>query len=533
MELLKTGYFALFLIMALGLLLGKVKIKGISLDVSAVIFVALVFGHFGILVDDVFQKIGLILFVFSIGIQSGPGFVGSFRKNGLTLLLPTVLIVLSSVGLTLLLAYAFGLDFKLALGLLTGGRSSNSALAVAVETTKSYLPSLGHGIAYPVSVVGIIAFVRFLPALFRADILKAERDYRDQLTRENPSLITKTFVVENPNIIGRALGTLHIARLTGVNVSRIMHEGEIVIPSPKFVLSRKDLVKAVGLEQDLENVKLLIGPEVDAKEFVEMNQDVKHDAQWLLVTNKQLVNKTLAEIGLLENFNATVTRLKRNDVEISPHSYSTLRYGDLMMVVCGKETLKEVRSYVGDGKVSIETDFFSITISVVLGLLLGTVKIPLPSGLGFSLGTTGGVLIASLALSYVGKTGPILWHVSEASTRFARQLGLLFFLSAVGTEAGSHLAAAVAENGALLLGCAVLVTILPLALTAAVCRFGLKMNILTLLGLISGGTTCSPALAVTTSLSESNIPNVAYATVYPFAMIFMMLCAQVFASLVA
>jgi putative transport protein len=529
MSILTSDYFYLFLIMALGLLLGKVKIKGISLDVAAVIFVALVFGHFGVVVADIFQTVGLILFVFSVGIQSGPGFVGSFRKNVMSILLPAGLIIVSSAALMLFLSWAFDIDLRLALGLFTGARSSNSALAVAVESTASFLPALGHSISYPIGVISIIAFVRLLPLLLKADLAQAEIDYRDAMTREHPSLITKTYAVQNPNIIGKTLDSLHFSRFTGVNVSRIMHDGEIAVPTPKLVIHQNDLIKAVGLESDLENVKLFIGPEVDAADFVEMPEDIKHDAQWVLVTNKSIVNKTLAEIGLIENFSAAVTRLKRNGVEITPHSYSVLRYGDLMMVVCGKKAMPEVKNFVGDGKASVEMDFIPITVSIVLGLLVGAIEIPLGPGIDFSLGMTGGVLITALTLSYLGKTGPILWQVSESSTRFVRQLGLLFFLTAVGTSAGSHLAATFTENGAPMVVGSILLAVLPLALTAFVCRFILHLNVLTILGLISGGTTCSPALAVASSMSQSNVPNVAYATVYPFAMIFMMACAQILA----
>ena len=530
MGIFANDSFALFFIMALGLALGRVRIKGISLDIAAVIFVALFFGHFGIVVDDLFQEVGLILFVFSVGIQSGPGFVGTFRKNVMSILLPAVLIIASSAALTLLLARMFGFDPLLALGMFTGARSSNSALAVAVESTASYLPSLGHSIAYPLGVVSIIVFVRLIPALFKADLAQAEIDYREAMTKEYPALITKTYAVENPNIIGKTLESLHVSRLTGVNLSRVMHDGEIVVPSPKLVIHRNDLIKAVGLESDLENVKLFIGPEADAAEFVEMPEDAKHDAQWVLVTNRSIVNKTLAEIGLMENLNAAVTRLKRNGVELTPHPYSVLRYGDLMMVVCGKTAMPEVKNFVGDGRTSVEMDFIPITVSIVIGLLVGAVEFPFSSSFVFSLGTTGGVLITALLLSYIGKTGPVVWQISESSTRFIRQLGLLFFLTAVGTSAGSHLAATFTENGLPIILGSLLIAVLPLALTAAVCRYVLKLNILTILGLVSGGTTCSPALAVASSMSQSNVPSVAYATVYPFAMIFMMLCAQILAA---
>ncbi len=529
MEILHNSLFALFLIVALGLVLGQIKVRGLSLDVSAVIFVALIFGTFGVKVDALFQTMGLILFVLSVGIQSGPGFVASFRHNALQMIGPVLLLIALSVAIMLGLSWAFGINPRLALGLLTGARSSNSALAVGVSSTGSNLPALGHSLAYPLGVLGALFFVRLLPRLFGANLTLEEKLYHDQQRRVNPPLVTKTFTVRNPNLVGKALGALQFSRFTGVNLSRIMHRGEILIPTSSTVLDEGDLVKAVGLEPDLESLKLFIGPETKAAEFVEIPHDQKNDARWVLVTNRKLLNKSLEEVGLGENFAATVTRLKRHEVELTPHPWSTLRYGDLVMVVGAKSVMAEVNNFLGGGKPSVDRDFLPISLVIVLGLLLGSLSIPLWPGFTFSFGVTGGVLVTALVLSAVGKTGPVLWHINDSSLRFVRQLGLLLFLTAVGTDAGSHLWEVFNTQGAAIVITALCISLVPLLVVAVVCRFVFRMNLLTLMGLLSGGTTCSPALAVATSLSSSNVPTVAYSTVYPFAMITMMIVAQLLA----
>jgi putative transport protein len=532
MKLLSTTYFWLFLIMVLGLALGKLKWKGISLDSAAVLLVAMVFGHFGVQLPEDFQKIGLVLFVFSVGIQSGPGFFDSFGKGGFRLVFPVLLIVSTSVALMLTLAALFHVNLHLALGLLTGGRSSNSALAVGVESSASTLPALGHSLAYPLGVLGTIFFVRLLPLFLKTSLKEEEAAEALAQTTEHPPLLTRTFRVSNPNVLGRNLDSLHFSRFTKVNLSRILHGGEIHLPSPHLVLDKDDLIKAVGPAEELRNVELLIGPEVDdneARAFSELPQDVKHDAQWIFVSNKRVIRKTLGELGLWENFSATVTRVQRNGIELSPQPYTSLRYGDRVMVVTYRSRMDEVRHFVGDGQRSVDKDFIPIFLAILIGLLLGSLRLPFGSDFVFSLGTTGGVLLASLFLGRLGKTGDFLWHISDTSHRFVRQIGLLLFLSAVGTSAGHNILAVLSDNGLPLVVTALTISIVPLALCALFCRLVWKMNALTLLGVLSGGTTCSPALGVVNSMTSSNVPNVAYATVFPFALISMMICAQIIA----
>lgn len=529
MNLFGDPLWTLFAVVTLGLALGKIRVGGISLDNAAVIFVGLTFGHFGLLIPPIFQSLGLVLFVFSVGMQSGPGFLSSFSRNGWTMILPTALMILTSVAVMLGMATLFGIDLRLALGLLTGGRSSNSALAVGVESTASDLPALGHSLAYPLAVLAILAFVRLVPVVLRANVPQEEKQFQEQLRRDHPPLITRTYLVDNPNVLGRTLEDLHIGRLTGVNLSRILHRGEILVPSPGLILEKDDLVKAVGTEKDLGNLALLLGPETRADHFVEMPLDGRNEAHWYIVTNKAIVNRPLGRLGLLENHGATVTRLQRHGIEISPHGTTSLRYGDRLMVVAGKTQTAALRVFVGDSGRTIDQDFLPLFLTITLGVLVGSVTLNLGDH-GVSLGMTGGVLLVSLALSALGRTGPILWAVSEPSNRFVRQLGLLLFLGAVGTSAGSQLGPVLTHHGAALIVTALAIALVPLVLMTFVCRVFLKMNILSLMGLLAGSTTCSPALGVVGSLTSTNIPQVAYATVYPFAMIFMMVCAQLIAA---
>ena len=520
---------ALFTVITLGLALGKVKIRGISLDNAAVIFVGLAFGHFGILIPEIFQTLGLVFFVFSVGMQSGPGFLATFGKSGIKMLVPTALMILVSVAFMLTLAWVFSFDLRLALGLLTGGRSSNSALAVGVQSTASNLPALGHSLAYPLGVLGILLFVRALPTLFRANVRQEEQAFLERQRREHPPLVTRTYQVDNPNVTGKTLEELHFNRLTGVNISRIMHGDEILVPGPGYTLVPGDLVKAVGQEKDLANAALLLGPEVHSERFADLPPNQDNEARWFTVTAKAMVNQPLNVLGLREEHGATITRLQRNGIEISPHGTTVLRYADRVMVVASKAKIEVLKDLLGDSKRTIDRDFLPLFLIIFLGLALGSLALPLSPTFTLSLGMTGGVLVTSLVLSALGRTGPILWAVSESSNRFVRQLGLLLFLGAVGTNAGSHIVAILSTQGLELVVTVLAIAVVPLLLMALACRFVWKMDILTIMGLVSGATTCSPALAVTTSLTTTSIPNVAYATVYPFAMIFMMVCAQVVA----
>lgn len=523
MEILKNEYVAFFAIVALGILLGKIKIKGISLDVSAIIFVALIFGHFGVVLPDIFQKIGLIFFIYSVGIQAGPGFFESFRKDGVRLISVSAIAVLSAALVASIAAYVFDIDFKLAVGLFSGAMTSTPGLAAAIESTNSSLASIGYGIAYPFGVLAVILFVKISPKLFKVNIADEEKQYADEVKADYPGIIHKNFVVENKNVFNKTLGELRIRTMTKTNISRVLHNEEAFTPTAKTYLYEGDIVKAVGTVNDLEKVQLLIGKETKtriplSKQFV---------VQSVLVTNEKVINKSLSEIGLLEQYNATATSIRRAGIDLTPDASSKLRFGDKITIACGDQNIASVKKLFGDSKKRLaDLDFLPVSIGILVGVLIGKISIPI-FGLNFSLGLTGGVLLAAIVLSRVGKTGNIVWNVSGSSNQLLRKLGLIFFLVAVGTDAGGNLMNTISAGGFTYFGVGAIVTLLPMVLTMIIGRFLLKINFLVLVGALTGAMTSTPALSAVEPMADSNAPKIAYASVYPFALVLIIICSQI------
>lgn len=522
MNLISNPYFAFFLIVALGLLLGKIKIKGISLDISAIIFVALVFGHYGIKMPDIFQKIGLIFFIYSVGIQAGPGFFESFKKDGLNLISITAIVVVTGALLTVLMAWVLDIDYKLAVGLFTGALTSTPGLAAAIDSTHSPLASIGYGIAYPLGVLGVILFVKIAPGLFGISIEKEEKHYHDTVKEDFPELYNKNFVVENPNIFGKTLGSLKIRTMTGCNISRVLHSKEAFTPTRDTVLNQGDVIKAVGTLSGLEKVRFLIGKVTDIK----IPLSTKYTVRSILVTNEKVVNKSLAELGLFEQYDATSTSIRRSGIDIIPNAGSRLRFGDKVTIACNEQHLSQVVKLFGDSKKKLtDLDFLPVSVGIIIGVLIGSINIPL-FGINMKLGLTGGVLIAAILLSRIGKTGNILWNVSGTSNQLLRKLGLIFFLTSVGTNAGEHLVETLSGSGLLYFGTGAIITIVPMLLSMIIGRYVFKINFLVLIGTLTGAMTSTPALSAVDPMTDCNAPKVAYATVYPFALVLIILCSQ-------
>ncbi|WP_299578625.1 aspartate:alanine exchanger family transporter [uncultured Sunxiuqinia sp.] len=523
MELLRNSYFALFLIILIGFILGRIKIKGISLDVSAVIFVALVFGHFGVIIPKDFQYLGLVLFIFTIGIQAGPGFFSSFKKNGRELAILASLLILSSSVITYLVFQLGGIDKSLCIGLLTGALTSTPGLAAAIDTTGSPLASIGYGIGYPFGVIGVILFVSFLPRLLRVNVKDAEEQYKKEMSAGFPEIMKKNFLVENENVVGKTIRELRIRYMTKAVVSRVMQGEEAITPAPETVLRKGDVIKAVGTAEALGRVKLLIGPEVD----VEIPLSNQYDVRSVLVTNKEVVNKTLGQLNMLSTYNATITRIRRSGIDLSPTPSSKLQFGDKLVVACNKENMEQVNRIFGDDDRRLsDTDFLPIATGIILGILVGKLSINFGS-FSFSLGLTGGILLTALVLGRTGKTGPVMWTMTGAANQLLRQFGLLFFLAAVGSSAGSSLVDTFQEYGIELFIYGILITLVPMIITSLVARVFLKMNILTLLGTLTGSMTSTPGLAAIDGMTDTDAPSVAYATVYPIAMVLLIVFVQI------
>ncbi len=516
LDLFKDSYFALFVIIALGYMIGKVKIFGISLDVSAIIFVALIFGHFGVTIDPIIQDIGIVLFIFTIGIQAGPGFFDSLKKQGVKLASLAMILILVAALVAVVCQYLFDFDPAIAAGLLAGALTSTPGLASATDQFGS-LSSIGYGVAYPFGVIGVILFLRLLPKLMRADLAKEEELWEAEMHSNTPLLVAQNFRVTNDNIDGKTLGELRFRHMTDAVVSRVMHGVEAVTPSPKTILYKGDLIRVVGTEESIEKVKLLIGQPVEQEIPLSGNYDV----QTVLVTNKDVVSKTLLQLNLQSNYDATVTRIRRSGIDIKPSPNAKIRFGDKLVVACSKENMEQVFHLFGnDAKRLSDTDIFPIALGIVLGVLIGKFTF---------LGLTGGVLIVALILSRIGKTGPILWTMSSASNLLLRELGLIFFLSVVGTQAGTTLVETYLQYGYQLFLVGLMITLIPMIITALIARTVYKTNLLTLLGALAGGMTSTPGLAAISPMTKSNAPQIAYATVYPISMVLLVLVVKLLA----
>ncbi|MGL5957836.1 MAG: aspartate:alanine exchanger family transporter [Phocaeicola sp.] len=528
-ELLNFSYFSLFLIVALGFMLGRIKINGLSLDVSAVIFIALLFGHFGVIIPKELGNFGLVLFIFTIGIQAGPGFFDSFRSKGKVLILITLLIILSASLTGVGMKYLFNVDTPSIVGLIAGALTSTPGLAVAIDSTNSPLASISYGIAYPFGVIGVILFVKLLPKIMRVDLEKEARRLEGERRGKFPELLTCIFRVSNPIVYGKSLAEVNVRAMTGAVVSRIKREDSILMPIATTVFHEGDYIQGVGSEDALSQLALLVGEREEGELPLHHTQEVES----LLLTKKDIINKQLGDLNLQHNFGCTVTRIRRSGIDLAPSPELELKFGDKLTVVGENEGIKGLTHLLGnDEKKLSDTDFFPIAMGIVFGVLFGKLNISFPGGFSFSPGLTGGVLIVALVLSAIGKTGPIIWSMSGAANQLLRQLGLLLFLAEVGTSAGKTLVATFQESGLLLFGIGAAITIVPMLVAVLVGRLVLKISVLDLLGTITGGMTSTPGLAAADSMTDSNIPGVAYATVYPIAMVFLILSIQIIAMFV-
>ncbi len=526
MSVFSVAYFSLFLIIAIGFVIGRIKIRGISLDISAVIFVALLFGHFGVIIPEEFQDVGLVLFIFTIGLQAGPGFFQVFRSRGAGLVAVALLLVSLAAATTIITAWLMDIDYHLAVGLFTGALTSTPGLAAAIDSTGSSLAPIGYGIAYPFGVIGVILFVRLLPKLLNVSIKKAEEEIDAQLLNIYPEVCNQHYVVENENIAGRTIGELQVRSMTGASISRVLAGGKAMTPTPGTVLQKGDMVRAVGSRKALYKVQLLIGSPTDH----EIPLGADYEVQSILVTNKEVVNKTIGQLNLFSNYNATITRIRRSGIDIVPAENFHLRFGDKLLIAANKENISAVSTIFGNQEKKLsDTNMFPIAAGIVLGILVGRLQISFSENMIFSPGLAGGVLIVALILGHLGKTGPVIWSMSAAANQLLRQLGLLFFLAAVGTQAGAHLVETYMSYGINLFLAGIIITLLPMIISAFVAHYLLRINLLSLFGTLTGGMTSTPGLAAIDPMTDSNAPQIAYATVYPVAMVLLIIFVQILA----
>ncbi len=520
----------LFAILVIGTLIGQISIKGIKLGAAGVLFTAMVFGHLGYTIPQSIMELGLLLFVYAIGLQAGPRFFRTFQRHGIQY----VVIALAIVGVGALLTVAvgkfLGLDYRLASGLYTGALTCTPALAGAIAAVERIAPgtsgtvSVGYGIAYPFSLVSVALLVQFLPRLARRNLHREEERWAQEKQVESPSLEARVFRITNPNCDGKQIREINPHRMTLVNISRIKRRGQVFAASPETVLELNDLVMVVGAADELAKMPLLLGDETDERMDVNANV-LSVDVE---VVAASLAGKKLAQLKVWERYSVLITRIRRQGLEMTPTGNMSLEMGDNIRVVGEKSAVDAFAKQVqGSPRRASETNMLPFLAGLLLGILLGSIPINLPNGITVQLGTAGGAFIVSLLVGHFGGLGPLRLYVPPAAKSVLRELGLIFFLAGAGIAAGANFLEVLQGQGFMLLAGGALITILSMLAGLLLMFLFYKMNLLAVMGSLSAGMTNPAGLEAANAQTETELPVLSYASVYPVALIFKIVLAQI------
>lgn len=527
-----------------GMAVGGLKVRGIGLGVAGVLFAGIVIGHFAAPLEhhviEFVKEFGLILFVFTIGLQLGPGFFSALRSDGLKLNALAVATVLLAAVIAPVVAKLLGIDPAAALGLLSGATTNTPSLGAAQQALgtipefpadRAALPALAYAVAYPIGITGIITTMLVLRSLFRIDpVAEAEKFRASQKSTRQP-LERRSILVDNPNLEGVTIGDIPGRLETGVTVSRIRSAGSdnVRTATGSTLLQRGDTLLAVGTHRALDQFQRVVGRQSD-DDLMKIPSQVTF--RRVAVTRKNVLGKTVADLGLDHLFGVTVTRITRADLELGAVPDLRLQFGDVLHLVGEDKNLSEAATHLGGSLKELnETQFVPLFTGILLGVLLGMLPLAFP---GISqpvrLGLAGGPLIVAIIVGRLGHFGPLVWHMPPNANIAFRELGITLFLAAVGLKAGDQFFETVfTHTGLLWMLNAACITIVPLLTVGIFARLVLKMNFMTLTGLIAGSTTDPPALAFAGNISQSDAPSVSYATVYPLTMLLRIVCAQALA----
>ncbi len=512
----------LFVILFIGSVAGQAKIKGISLGTSAVLFVAMVFGHFGYEVSGVVQNFGLSLFIVAVGLQAGPRFFKMLRSSGVVFGILGLLTIVSAAGTTLVMSYLFNISPALSVGIMSGALTSTPGLAASLEATGDPLASVGYGIAYPFGVLAVVLFVQLFPKILKVDLMK-DLNRRSGPVRHKGSPEVMTIEVTSDQVHRRTLREIGIGKGTSAVISRVIRGDRNIISLSDTVILKGDLLVTVGLPEDLKKIRDSIGREtVYGKE----NHDhVK--LRKVTVDAADVVGRSLREMALRRNYGVTVTRIERGGFEFNQHPGWRLETGDILTVVSSEDRIAEVERLFSRRELEVTNiHILSLSLILLIGVLVGTIPLYIP-GLGsMTLGTAGGPLLAALIIGHFGKLGPIRARFFQPSNEVIRDLGLVLFLAGAGTTAGAGLVEVLAEEGLQLLAAGVVITIVPLLLVFLAAKKLFHLSMLHSLGAICGGMTSTPGLGALNQIVDSEDPSIAYAAAYPFALIFIAFVSQ-------
>lgn len=529
-------------VIAAGIQLGKIKVFGVSLGITLVLFVGIILGHFGFTINHnvihFFKEFGLILFVYSVGMQVGPGFFSSFKKGGITLNLLACGIVFLGVATAIILHYTTGIPMPTMVGILSGAVTNTPGLGAAQQAyTDMYgatdnTIALGYAVAYPLGVIGIILSLLFVRYVFRVNFDKES----EQLNNEDSSHANEakpiSLVVKNPAIFGKTIGELSgLLEHRDFVISRIWHDSDkqIEIASANVILHENDKVFVITTEQDAETIKTFVGEVID----MERKQWIRMESQFInrriLVTKPELNGKHLGELKLRQLYGINITRITRSGVDLVATPHLTLQVGDRVNVVGTETAVTNVEKVLGNSMKRLnEPNLITIFIGIALGIVLGSIPITFPGiPQPVKLGLAGGPLIVAILISRFGYKYKLVTYTTQSANLMLREIGITLFLACVGISAGDGFVDTIVNNGGFAwIGYGFIITTVPLLIIGCIGRYFCKVNYFTLMGLIAGSTTDPPALAYSNATAGNDAPSVGYATVYPLTMFLRVLTAQ-------
>ncbi len=530
----------LSLVIAFGIILAKIKIAGISLGVTWILFVGIVFGHFNLNLDEhllhFLKEFGLILFVYSIGLQVGPGFFSAFKKGGFTLNMLAMTTIFLSVAVAVILHFTTGIPITTMVGILSGAVTNTPGLGAAQQANSDLngidAPeiAMGYAVAYPLGVVGAILSLLALKYILNINTPKEEADAEKGLGHlQELTVRPVTLVVKNEAVNGKTIKEIRPLVNRNFVISRIRyHEGsqETELVNSATVLHLEDEILIISNPIDIEAITVFFGKQVE----VEWEQVSKNlISRRILITKPELNGKTLSQLKIRNNFGANITRINRSGVDLVAAPSLQLQMGDRVTVVGSELAVGHAEKVLGNSMKRLNhPNLIPIFIGIALGCILGSIPFMFPGiPQPVKLGLAGGPLIVSILISHFGPRYKMITYTTMSANLMVREIGISLFLACVGLGAGKgFIETIVNEGGYVWIGYGVLITVIPLLITGLIGRYGCKLNYYTLIGVLSGSNTNPPALAYSNELTSCDAPAVGYATVYPLAMFLRVLTAQ-------
>ena len=532
--------FTLAITIAIGIALGKIKIAGISLGITWILFVGIALSSFGMQIDPTIiafvKEFGLILFVYSVGMQVGPSFFSSFKQGGMRLVGIATAIVLGGVLTAYIIHLVTGTPIPTMVGVLSGAVTNTPGLGAAqqayADSTGLTDPTIamGYAVAYPLGVVGIIISIVLLRAIFR---IKLDKE-KEALESSNESKYAAKISIEltNTNLFGRSVQETRGLINRSFVVSRICRaNGTIEIANANTVLAENDKMLIICASEDVEAIEMMLGHQINMQHSDWLNLDQQFISRRIIITQPHINGKTIGELRLRSSYAVNVTRVNRSGVDLIPEHNLELQIGDRLTVVGSEMAIDAVAKALGNSMRRLrEPNLISIFLGIFLGVLVGSIPIAIPGmPQAVKLGLAGGPLIVAILISRFGAHYRLVTYTTMSANLMLREVGISLFLAAVGISAGEGFIDTVVNQGGymwVLYG--IIITMLPILLVGIFARKVFKLNYFTLMGVVAGSMTNPPALAYSNATAGNDLPAVSYATVYPFMMFLRVLTAQLF-----